>query len=343
MGFEVVLVGRILPNSLPISRPYSTIRMKLLFSKGPFFYAEFNLRLFFLLLFTKANVLHSNDLDTLLPNFIVSKLKKLPLVYDSHEYFTEVPEIQNKPIVKAIWKGIEGWIFPKLKRTLTVNEAIAQLFDNSYKNKPLVIRNVPNTMSLPSKMDRNSVGVPEDIQLVVIQGAGLNMDRGVEEAVLAISLLHNVGLMLIGSGDALPEIKKMVEENNLQNKVFFFPKMDYFQMIQYTQMADLGLSLDKDTNLNYRYSLPNKLFDYIHAGIPVLASDLVEVSKIVKTWQVGDIISDLAPQTLAEKIKLMLNDYPKMAEYKANTKLAALELNWEKEAEEKLLHVYCGL
>ena len=343
MGYDVLLVGRILPQSLPLNRPYQTKRMKLWFTKGPFFYAEFNLRLFFLLLFSKSNSLHANDLDTLLPNFLVAKIKGLPLVFDAHEYFTEVPELQNRPLVKSIWKGIERWIFPKLNKVFTVNDSIALLFEKYYGKKPLVIRNIPNKQLLLPKMERQAVGISEDIKLLVLQGAGLNVDRGTEEAVIAISMLENVGLMIIGSGDALPFVLKLVKERKLENRVFFFPKMEYTQMLQYTQMADIGLSLDKNSNINYRYSLPNKLFDYIHAGIPVLASDLVEVKKVVETWKVGEILPELVPEKLAERIKLMLADEDKLAQYKANTNKAEKELSWEKESKQVLATLYQGI
>lgn len=343
MGYEVLLVGRILPQSLPLTRPYPTKRMKLWFIKGPFFYAEFNLRLFFLLLFSKANVLHANDLDTLLPNFLVSKLKGIPVVFDSHEYFTEVPELQDRPFVKFVWKSLEKWIFPKLSKVFTVNDSIAHLFENQYGNKPLVIRNIPNKQVLLAKMEPQAVGIPEGMKLLVLQGAGLNIDRGTEEAVLAISMLDDVGLMVIGSGDALPLVKKMVKDRNLESRVFFFPKMEYSRMLQFTQMADIGLSLDKDSNINYRYSLPNKVFDYIHAGIPILASDLVEVKRVVDTWGVGEILTELVPEKLAERIRLMLADQDKLAQYKANTQKAAEILTWEKESSEVLLRLYNGI
>ena len=114
----------------------------MIFKRGFLFYKFFNIRLFFYLLLHKADLLVSNDLDTLLPNFLISKIKNLPLVYDSHEYFTGVPEIQNRPFVKWVWKSLEKSIFQRLKYVITVSEPIASLYENLYSVKPVVIRNL---------------------------------------------------------------------------------------------------------------------------------------------------------------------------------------------------------
>ncbi|MGZ4043852.1 MAG: glycosyltransferase, partial [Bacteroidia bacterium] len=127
-GYDVILIGRVLPASLPLPNwGFKTIRMNLLFKNGPLFYLFFNLRLFFKLLLLKTDLLFANDLDTLLPNYLVSKLKHIPLVYDSHELFTEVPELLNSPFKKKIWLSIEKRIVPRLKNCITVNSSIAKI------------------------------------------------------------------------------------------------------------------------------------------------------------------------------------------------------------------------
>ena len=127
-GHEIEIVGRILPDSLPVNHfLYKVTRLNLFFIKGKFFYLEFTIRLFCYLLFQKTEILVANDLDTLLPNFLISRFKKKKLIYDSHEYFTQVPELIHRPATQKIWLAIERFIFPKLKYVYTVNASIATI------------------------------------------------------------------------------------------------------------------------------------------------------------------------------------------------------------------------
>lgn len=340
MNFDLLLVGRRLHNSPPMDRrPYAVRRMKLMFEKGPAFYACFQIRLFFFLLFHKSDLLVSNDLDTLLPNFLISKIKNIPLVYDSHEYFTGVPELQNSPVKQKIWKRVERWIFPRLKEVFTVNDSIAGLYEKEYGVRPVVIRNVPEKKVQHEKKSRAELGLPENKNIMILQGSGINVQRGAEEMVDAMQFIDNAILLIVGGGDVLDTLKEKVIKGDLEGKVLFKPRQPYEKLMQYTNVADLGLSLDKDTNINYRFSLPNKIFDYLHAGIPVLASDLVEIRKIIETYQVGDFISDHKPKHIARKVNEIFSNTEKLKLWKQNTQKAADELNWENESV-KLKEVY---
>lgn len=332
-GYDVLLIGRETSVSSPLSnRDYSTYRMKLPFEKGPLFYASFNVGLFYHLLLRKTDLFFSNDLDTLLPSFLVSKARGKPLIYDSHEFFTEVPELTSRPKVQNVWKAIEKWILPKLKRTLTVNKSISDLYKKEYGIEMKVLRNIPQLVEVANQPTKAKLGLPTDKKIIILQGSGINMHRGAEESVEAMKHIDDAVLVILGSGDVIPDLKQMMKDYNLENKVVFKDRMPYEKMMAHTRLADLGLSLDKDTNVNYRYSLPNKLFDYIHAGIPVLGSDLVEVKRIIEDYGVGEIAQSFEPEILAKQIKEMLTS-PKTNEWKENTVKARTELNWEKETE----------
>lgn len=342
MGFNVLLVGRRQRTSLSLNtRTYTTKRMFLFFEKGILFYTAYQIRLFFCLLFNKAEVLVSNDLDTLLPNYFISKIKNIPLVYDTHEIFCEVPELQNNATKKAIWKKLERYLFPKLNYVFTVNESIAKIYQNEYHIPIKVVRNVPMLFNSISnkEVSKEALGIPTDKKIIILQGAGINIDRGAEEALQAMQFIDNAVLLIIGSGDVISILKTMVQDLNLNQKVKFIGKVPFETLIQYTHYADLGLTLDKATNVNYKYSLPNKLFDYIHAGVPVLASDLVELKNIITHYNVGVCIKSHDVKHIADKIKNMLSDESQCIIWKDNAKIAAQQLNWDIE-KEQLIAVY---
>jgi glycosyltransferase involved in cell wall biosynthesis len=344
-GYSLTLVGRKLKGSLSISdRKYKTKRFQLFFTKGPLFYLEFNLRLFIYLLFHKTTLLVSNDLDTLLANYLASKFKSIKLVYDTHEYFTEVPELVENPTKQQIWLKLEKWVFPNLRNVYTVNESIAKIYSEKYKVPVHVIRNIaPNFVSSENK-SRKNLGLPQDKFIIIIQGSGINKRRGAEEAVDAMNYIENSLLLIIGSGDVLDELKLKVEKQQLTEKVLFLPKMPYSEMMQYTMNADLGLAIDHTDSLNHKLALPNKLFDYIQAEIPVLATEIVEIEKIIEKYKIGFILHEgLTASFLADKISEIRSNYSdQIDELKINLKKAKSIENWEIELK-KLKEIYANL
>lgn len=333
LNYDIILVGRLLKDSQPITdRPYRIKRFKLWFNKGALFYANYNFRLWLFLVFNKANVFLANDLDTLLANAWAKRFKKqVKLVYDAHEYFTEVPEIQHKPTVKKIWQWVERTSLPKVDQFYTVNASIAALYQKQTSVEVKIVRNISDPQQISKQYTKAQLGLPTDKKIVIMQGAGINMDRGAEEAIEAIQLVDNAVLIFVGDGDVIPTLKKTVAENKWQEKVLFFPKQPYDILMNYTLNSDLGLSLDKATNINYQLALPNKLFDYIHAGIPVLASNLIEIKRIINHYQVGEIVDALKPDTLAKAINYLLFDESKNKELKNNCEKASKVLTWQNE------------
>lgn len=331
-GYDVLLVGRKKTDSLELApRSYQTKRIRLLFEKGAAFYAFFNFRLFWFLLFTRCDVLVSNDLDTLLANYLASRLKRnCELVYDSHEYFTEVPELVNRPKVQKIWLRIERFIFPKLQKVYTVNQSIADIYKELYDKEIKVVRNISQRWKPDSIQTKTELGIPEDKPLIIIQGAGINIDRGAEEAVEAMKEIDAV-LMIVGDGDVVPQLKTRVNELQLNEKVIFYGKRPYAELMQFTHHADLGLTLDKATNPNYKFSLPNKVFDYMHAGTPIVAAEILEVARVIRKYDIGEVVEDFTPKNLATTINALLRSNERMEALKRNCAEAAKTENWENE------------
>ena len=338
-GYDVTLVGRKLSNSLPIPNwTFKTIRLKMIFKKGPLFYFFFNLRLFFVGLINKTDLFYANDLDTLAPMFLLSKLKKKPLIYDSHELFCEVPELKSSRIKKSIWQKLEGYIIPKLKTCITVSDSIAKIYEAKYNVPFYIIRNISDFDQSFIPKSRVQLSLPEDKKIILLQGAGINVDRGAEELIDAMEFVQNAVLYIIGSGDVWENLKQKVSFNkSIQNKVVLINKLPKSELINYTFNADLGLSIDKNSNLNYLYSLPNKIFDYIQAEIPILASRLPEIENIILQYKIGDFIDDHNPKTIANKLNEMLYSQ-QLSSYKKYLAIAKKEITWKSE-KEKLLTI----
>lgn len=336
MGFEPVLVGRLLPESHPVDRPYRTHRMKLFFRKGPMFYFGYNFRLFFYLLKSGIDVFVSNDLDTLPANYLASRIKRKPLVYDSHEYFTEVPELIGRPVVRAIWIGLERLLVPKVDAAYTVCDSIAEVYRDLYDIDFKVVRNLP--VCSPIEKTEPPEKIKGQPKIILYQGA-LNMGRGIEAAIRAMQFLDGAELWLAGDGDISTQLRKFVIELKLELKVKFLGRLPLQELQEVTSQADLGISLEEDLGLNYRFALPNKLFDYIQAGVPVLVSNLPEMRRIVEHYQIGLIADTHQRKELAEIMKTALFDQEKRLVWKQNLPKAAEELCWENE-EKVLWQVY---
>ena len=332
MGYEVLLIGRKSKNTFLIKElDYKVIRFINLFRRGPLMYLVFNIQLFFYLLFKNVDVLWANDLDTLLPNFIISRLKNIKLVYDSHEYFTLSV---YKKTSRRIWQKLENFLFPRLKNIITVSGSIKKVYEEKYKVPITVIRNVPYRIH---NINPEKVNLLPDKKILIMQGVGLNDNRGCEESVLAMQFLpDDFNLYFIGSGTVLDKLKKMVLDLDLSSKVTFINVLPYNEMIDYTRKSFLGLIFERiDITDHHRFALPNKFFDYINAGIPVLSSKATEIKLLIEKYQIGDFIDTFEPAEIAAKIIEIEKNNGVYNLWRNNAIIASKELNWENE--EKIL------
>ena len=332
-GYEVLLVGRKLKTSLPLTKKnYQQQWLKCWFDKGKLFYSEYNIRLFFFLLFKKMDCICAVDLDTILPCYYISKLKGVKRVYDAHEYFSQLDEVVSRPSIYRFWKKIEKKMIPKFKNGYTVCDSLVEEFRKNYNANYEVVRNVPLLIEL------NEHARSEDI--ILYQGA-VNKGRGLDKLALAMKKINAV-LWVCGNGNFMEEMRSVVQANDLPEKVIFFGMLPPEELKKRTAQAYVAVNPFERTGLNQYLSLSNKFFDYIHAGIPQVTMNYPEYKKINDQFKIAELIDDLDPENIARAINKLLTNKELYLLLKQHCLAAKQELNWQKE-KDKLLNFYEGL
>lgn len=333
-GFDICLVGRKLSLSKPlVKKNYQQLRLNCFFTKGKFFYIEYNIRLLFYLIFQKTDAICAIDLDTILPVFAVTKLRSKICVYDAHEYFTEVPEVIRRPLIKKIWEKIAILTIPKIQNCYTVGEALSKEMSNRYKVDFKVIKNVS------SKKEYNKIETDEVIEnfdfetnnkIIIYQGA-LNEGRGIEFAIDCMEYLMGYELWLAGEGDLSQHLRDYTYQKGLNDKVKFLGMIMPNELKKITKKALLGIHLTENLGLSYYFSLANRTFDYIHAGIPAIHPNFPEYSSIIEKYVIGEVLESYQPESIAKQIYAIIEDKEKYKKYQNNCIKAAEEFCWENE------------
>ncbi len=330
-GYEIHLIGSSWDGSPPMERPYSFERIALHSKILKFAYVEFNKKLYqrIIQLADKNTILLANDLDTLLPNVSIANRLHIPLVYDSHEIFTEMPSLQGRWTQK-IWRFLERRLMPNIKWMITASESYAQWFENQYNIKSLVIRNFPKKINTKIDFSDNQP------KIILYQGQ-INPSRGIPKVIEAMEYLDNAILKIAGDGPKRKEYEALVKEKGLTDKVEFLGRLAPKDLRKITQKADVGLSIEENGGISYYYSLPNKVSDYIQSKVPLVSINFPEMKKIQNAFKVGEMIENHQPQHIAEKIKMVLDNG--RAFYQSELEKASAVFCWEQE-EEKLKAFY---
>lgn len=337
-GYEVELVGRLRKHSLPLKeRSFKQTRLKCFVNKGKLFYIEYNIRLFFFLVFGKADILSAVDLDTLLANTLASRIRSKKLAFDAHEYFTETPEVTDRKMTKTIWGWVARLCMPHVDLAYTVNQSLANIFTELYQKKFEVIRSVPFRSIVQSK-PRGSLNTPSetDKPVIMYQGA-LNEGRGIEEGILAMKQLDAV-FWIAGEGDLSKKLRQMVIDQQLSGKVKFFGFVRPEELKDITLQATIGFNVLENKGLSYYYSLPNKFFDYMHASLPQVCPPFIELAKINEQYRIG-VTAGCNVNEIVTAINTLLNDRDLYATMKANCIKATEVFNWQHE-EQELIRIY---
>ncbi len=328
--YDVLLVGRKLKNSPKLKeRDFKQKRFHCLFNKGVLFYLEINLRIFIYLLFHKYDFVVANDLDTIIGVHYGTRFQQATKVFDAHELFTEVPELQNKKWKKKLWKWIEKKYVKYFDLHYTVNKSLANIFKQNLNISFEIVRNVPLKSTFKKYKGKKE-------KYILYQGA-LNKGRGLKEIILAIKNI-DIKLKIAGSGDIEDELKRLVIENALEEKVTFLGKLEPLELQKITQAAFIGLNLLENKSKNYYFSLANKFFDYIQEEIPQICMNFPEYKLLNKENNVAILVKNLDKATLVNAVK-KFNDENLHKELKRNCKKAKEFYCWENE-QEVLLAIY---
>ena len=312
-GYDVTLIGRRLPESAKLEeREYRCVRMRLLFRRSAWFYAEYNLRLLLRLLVTPADAFYANDSDTLLACCWAARLRrrtsagdKVKLLFDAHELFPDVPELVDKPRVRRVWQWVERRCLPRVDAAFTVSQSVAEEYKRRYGVEMTVVRNLPlkiengklkierhtPVFDHPSKEGTlphpdNSQFSILNSQLILYQGA-VNVGRGVREMTDVMGRLPQCRLVVAGDGDLLEEMKTYAATLSWTDRIVFLGRVCPEELHTLTAKADLGVCLLEDLGQSYRCALPNRVGDFAQAGVPLVATGFVEIRRVLEEYGIG--------------------------------------------------------
>jgi glycosyltransferase involved in cell wall biosynthesis len=330
-GFDIILIGRKLRDSLPHAQQlFQQKRISCIFNKGFLFYAEYNFRLFFNLLFQPMDAVCAIDLDTILASYFISVIKRKKRIYDAHELFTEQKEIVTRKAVYKFWMMIEKFAVPKFKSGYTVNEFIADELKRRYSVSYSIIRNLPLKVTINNQK-------PTINKFIIYQGA-VNEGRCFETLIPAMKFV-NAKLVICGKGNFFKQVQKLIKENNVQDKIELKGYVPPEELKLLTPGAYIGLTLFEQTGLNQYYSLSNRFFDYVMACVPQICVAYPEYKKINDDFNIALLIADTKTGTIAAALNELLKNNILHEQLRQNCVIARETLNWQNE-EKKLIKIY---
>jgi glycosyltransferase involved in cell wall biosynthesis len=326
----VTIIGRERPASKPlIEKPYRQIRIKQRIDSGKLFYLTYNLKLLFMLLFRKMDVLCAIDLDTILPVYYVSRLRGIPRVYDAHELFCEIEEVASRPGIQKMWYAIERHTVPHFKYGYTVNKSYVDEYRRMYDVEYAIVRNatVLKPLTIPVKNEK----------YILYQGA-VNHGRCFEQLIPAMAKV-DAQLLICGEGNFYEEAQQLAKQHGLEDKVIFKGYVPPHDLPEYTKNAYVGITLFVATSLSNELSLANRFFDYMHHGVPQLAAQYPEYENINNEFEIATLLNEITPDSIAIALNKLLTDTEYYNKLQQNC-LKAREVYCWQEEEKRLLDVY---
>ncbi len=329
-GYRVTLVGWSYPES-PILGPqaFEQVRLPMKNRSGKWRYIEYNYKLLSAIKKLKPDLIGAIDLDTILPCYYIAKQLKVPIIYDAHEYFTELEEVVRRPFTHWIWKKVEAFAVPRIKYGYAVNDSYVKLFNEKYGVSYEVIRNATVLKPLPEQAKSEPY--------ILYQGA-VNEGRALKQLITA---MHQVDcpLIICGKGDLYESLQAYTAEQGLTHKVQFKGFVLPADLVDITRKAHIGITLFETSGLSNYYSLANRFFDYMHAGVPQLCNAYPEYIRINGEFELANLIEKPDVASIAAGLNRMLQDADYYHRLCTNALKARETYNWQAE-ELKLVRLY---
>ena len=326
-GFKVKKTGRNYPaTEQKTNRPGEEKLFRLPVNKGPLFYFFLNVYTFIYLLSERFDLIWAVDMDTLPAAKTASLIKRKPIIFDGHEFFSESPELHERPLIKKIWYKLEQIFLPGCHQYYTVSPGLVKLYKEHFNIDFRLLRNLPLKSENPPQLKESNAQ-----KIILYQGA-LNVGRGIAQTIEALKFLpEDYQFVIVGSGDCTEELKELTEHLNLAHRVKFIGPVPFEKLPKYHKHALVGICTYEDMGLNHYFSLPNRLFDYMQAGIPVLTSSFPDMAQIVTENETGIVLDNLAPRNVADALTQACEDQELRNKWKKTIPIAAEKFTWENE------------
>jgi len=285
----------------------------------------------------KAAVVHAHDVNTLPTAWLAAKLSGARVVYDAHEISTSREGYNS---FRGLVARVESVLMPRVQGSITTTDARAKFFARAYGvPRPVVLQNRPRlTVSPESQRIRTELQLKQPWPIIIYQG-GLQQGRGLERLVRIAASVDNAYFVFIGGGRLTAPLTALSHELGLNERVHFIPTVSLADLPSYTASADIGVQPIENTCLNHFTTDSNKLFEYLIAGLPVVATDLPEIRRVVREHDIGLLVRESDDEQLGEALNCLVKDSQLRTKFAANACAAALQLNWEQQ-ETRLVDLY---
>ena len=309
--------------------------------RGPLKFILFNIRLFIFLLRSNYQILHAHDIWVMPGSALANIFKRGILVYDAHEFTCGLEVFKRKRFSGFVWSVVEKILIKEVHSLITINSWHQQLFLDKYPHLPgtAVIMNFPSRED--NRLEDKLKGFRERNEIVLFQGI-LKEGRGLRNIVKSMNVIKSGQLHLIGEGDLEEELHRLIESNQLQKRVQLKGKVGWEILLLETQKARAGLVLFEPRSENYTYASPNKFFEYVMAGTPVIASAIPTFKDFNQEFEVAILVDPSNIEEISKAIQTLLTQKEKWGTYHQNCLKAREIWNWEAQ-EQTLLKLYTQL